>query len=154
MIGTRDRRQASNLHGLEGTSPWSERGHGPPLSRRDRRPGNLLFPHHASLRDELRKVRLDEPHLLDRERLAWRQRTNARSFSGVVGVCPLLALSGHRLVRCKCPLMTQSGQDRFLRRNACDPHGSAAWSQGRAARGHFAGNLTLARSVPTTTLPV
>jgi Protein of unknown function (DUF3237) len=37
-VGPRDRRrQASNLHGVEGTSPWSEGGHGPPLSRRDRR---------------------------------------------------------------------------------------------------------------------
>ena len=29
--------QASNLHGLEGTSPWAEGNHGPRLSRRDRR---------------------------------------------------------------------------------------------------------------------
>ena len=44
----------------------------------------VLFPHHALLRDELRKVRLDEPHLCDRDRLAWIERTNARCFSSVV----------------------------------------------------------------------
>ena len=27
--------------------------------------------------------------------------------------CPLLALSGHRLVRCTCPLLTQSGDAPF-----------------------------------------
>jgi len=45
---------------------------------------SLLFPHHALLRDEFRKVRLDEPHLLDRQRLAFCECTNARCFSGVV----------------------------------------------------------------------
>src|ERR1700756_4765071 len=69
---------------MEGTTPWSERSHGSPLSRRDCRPGSLLFPHHALLRDEFRKVQLDEPHLLDRQRLAFREPTNARCFSGVV----------------------------------------------------------------------
>ena len=75
----------------EGTSPWSERGHGSPLSRRDCRPGSLLFPHHALLRDEFRKVQLDEPHLLDRQRLAFCECTNARCFSGVVVDASLLA---------------------------------------------------------------
>ena len=51
---------------------------------RDCRPGSLLFPHHALLRDEFRKVQLDEPHLLDRQRLAFCECTNARCFSGVV----------------------------------------------------------------------
>jgi hypothetical protein len=46
--------------------------------------GSLLFPHHALLRDEFRKVQLDEPHLLDRQRLAFCECTNARCFSGVV----------------------------------------------------------------------
>ena len=84
IVDPRNQRQPSNLRGLEGTSPWSERGHGSPLSRRDCRPGSLLFPHHALLRDEFRKVQLDEPHLLDRQRLAFCECTNARCFSGVV----------------------------------------------------------------------
>src|SRR5712672_724218 len=84
IVDPRNQRQPSNLRGLEGTSPWSERGHGSPLSRRDCRPGSLLFPHHALLRDEFRKVQLDEPHLLDRQRLALCECTNARYFSGVV----------------------------------------------------------------------
>ena len=54
----------------------------------DRRSGGLLFPHHALLRDELRKVRLDEPHLLDRQRLAFGERTNTRCFSDVVEQLP------------------------------------------------------------------
>src|SRR6516225_11960976 len=81
---------------MERTSAWSEGSHGTPLSRGDRRAEGLLFPHYALFRDEFRKVRLDERHLLDRQRLAWRERTNARCFSGVVGVCPLLTQSGHR----------------------------------------------------------
>src|SRR6266436_6556003 len=84
IVDPRNQRQPSNLRGLEGTSPWSGRGHGSPLSRRDCRPGSLLFPHHALLRDEFRKVQLDEPHLLDRQRLAFCECTNARCFSGVV----------------------------------------------------------------------
>src|SRR5262245_1404605 len=53
-------------------------------TQRNRRPGSLLFPHHALLRDEFRKIRLDELHLLDRQRLSFGERTNARCFSGVV----------------------------------------------------------------------
>src|SRR6476620_10631840 len=82
ILETNDNHQ--NLRGLEGTSPWSERGHGSPLSRRDCRPGSLLFPHHALLPDEFRKVKSDEPQLLDRQRLAFCECTNARCFSGVV----------------------------------------------------------------------
>src|SRR5262249_33655819 len=52
--------------------------------RRNRRPWGLLFPHYALFRDELRKIRLDEPHLLDRQRFAFGERPNVRCFSGVV----------------------------------------------------------------------
>jgi hypothetical protein len=40
-------------------------------------PGSLLFPYHALLRDEFGKIRLAEPHLLDRQRFAFAERTNA-----------------------------------------------------------------------------
>src|ERR1700756_2732906 len=83
-VDSRDRRQPSDLHSLEGPSPWSERSHGSPLSRRTRRPRSLLFPYYALLRDEFAKIRLAEPHLLDRQRLAFAERTNTGCFSGVV----------------------------------------------------------------------
>jgi hypothetical protein len=45
---------------------------------------SLLFPYYALLRDEFAKIRLAEPHLLDRQRLAFAERTNTGCFSGVV----------------------------------------------------------------------
>ena len=46
--------------------------------------GEIVDPRAYYLR--LRKVRLDEPHLCDCDRLAWGERTNARCFSSVEAV--------------------------------------------------------------------
>ena len=42
------------------SSGWPEGGHGSPQSRRECRPGDVLFPHHAIFRDELGEVQLDD----------------------------------------------------------------------------------------------
>src|SRR6266700_3194490 len=69
---------------------WNGLRHGPqrvhrsPQSRRECRPGDVLFPHHAILRDELGKIRLDEPHLLDCQRLSQGERANLRGVSSIV----------------------------------------------------------------------
>jgi Protein of unknown function (DUF3237) len=86
----------------EGTSPWSERSHGSPLSRRNRRPRSLLFPNHALLRDEFRKIRLAEPHLLDCQRFAFAERTNAGCFSGVVVYSSNVCVGPKRRLRDVC----------------------------------------------------
>jgi hypothetical protein len=69
----------------KGASPWPEGAHGSPQSRRECRPSLVLFQHHAVLRDEFGKVRLDEPHLLDCHRLSQGERADLRGVSGVVG---------------------------------------------------------------------
>ena len=75
----------ANLHDLEGISPRPEGGHRSRQSRRDCRPGDVLFPHDALLRDGLGKVRLAEPDLLDCYRLAHGGRADHPGVSSIVG---------------------------------------------------------------------
>ena len=55
-----------------------------PQSRRGCRSLQLLFPHYAILRDQLRKLFLDQSHLLDSHRLARRRSQRLRRLSSPV----------------------------------------------------------------------
>ena len=63
---------------------WKGLRHGPKEVMDRLYRGEIVDPRAYYLR--LRKVRLDEPHLCDCDRLAWGERTNARCFSSVEAV--------------------------------------------------------------------
>ena len=81
--------------------------------RRDRRRRVVLFPCHALLRDEFRKVRLVEWHLLDCHWLAHDKRPDAPGVSGAVGVPQkVLVTLVNNVIDwvAKCSLLAPSGR--------------------------------------------